>query len=115
MDDGGWKGGRGTGGRKKQLCLLCVVVVLIGHAKPNPPSHPPAHLPIPTCLSRCRWIKKTGGRAGGQAAAVPHPAEKKKQKKEKKQTDPLTASLAANEFNRMLDLPSATGGGRTST
>ena len=111
MDDGGWKGGREAGGRKKQLCLLCVVVVLIGHAKPNPPSHPPAHLPIPTCLSRCRWIKKTGG----QAAAVPHPAEKKKQKKEKKQTDPLTASLAANEFNRMLDLPSATGGGRTRT
>ena len=46
---------------------------------------------------------------------MPHPAEKKKQKKEKKQTDPLTASLAANEFNRMLDLPSATGGGRTRT
>ena len=35
---------------------------------------------------------------------MPHPAEKKKKQE---QTDPLTAFLAANEFNRMSDLPSA--------
>ena len=35
---------------------------------------------------------------------MPHPAEKKKKQE---QTDPLTAFFAANEFNRMSDLPSA--------
>ena len=103
----------GAGGRKKRLCLLCVVVS-IGHAKPNPTeranerAHPtflPSFLPsipIPTCLDAAPIDQEGGLLWLPRGEEVPHPAAKKK--RQQRQTDPLTALLAANEFNRMWDL-----------
>lgn len=71
--------------------------------------HPPAHLPIPTCLdadrSRSRAAGGAGGGAGGRGAAP------RGEEEAATAANPLTAFLAANEFNRMLDLHSARGNG----